>query len=62
MKEEFLKEFKALWKKYDSSITFSVDESSDTYGLYDEKMVIESRNETWLEVSGWGIDYTDIKE
>ncbi len=67
MKEEFLKELKALLDKYDVSISFSVGSSSDTHGLYDEKIVIDHRisknsfkEETWLEVDGWGLSAHDI--
>ena len=68
MKEQFLKELKALLDKYDASISFSVGSCSDTHGLYDEKMVIDHRiskdsfkEETWLEVDGWCIGATDIE-
>jgi hypothetical protein len=61
MKKEFLSELKALLKKYDVTIGFSVSECSDTYGLNDEKMIIYHKDENWLEVYGWGIDHTDIQ-
>ncbi len=68
MREEFLRELKALMEKYDVSIGFSVGECSDTHGLYDEKLVIDHRlkkgsfkEETWLTVHGWWMGSTDIE-
>lgn len=66
MKEEFLKEFRALLEKYNVGISFSVDECSDTHGLYDEKMIVYHtipgtyKNEDWMVVEGWGIDKSDF--
>jgi radical SAM superfamily enzyme YgiQ (UPF0313 family) len=64
MRDEFLRELKALMEKYDVSIGFSV---GDTQGLYDEKVVIDHRisreswkEETWLEVDGWWLGSEDI--
>ncbi len=62
MKQEFLKEFKALLEKYNVEINFRVADCSDTYGLYNERMVIEHKDETWFETHGWGIIASDIKE
>ncbi len=62
MKDEFLKEFKALLEKYDVSISFSVSACSDTHGLYDEKMVIDHKQETWLELNGWCISSYELKD
>jgi hypothetical protein len=62
MKEEFLKEFKALLEKYDVSINFSVSGCSDTHGLYDEKMVIDHKDKIWFEVNGWCIDACELKD
>jgi hypothetical protein len=67
MKQEFLKEFKALLEKYNVGISFSVSDCSDTYGLSDEKLVVYHREpktyhtETWLEVDGWALDKNDIE-
>lgn len=68
MREEFLRELKALMKKYDVSIGFSVGSCSDTHGLYDEMLVIDHRikegsfkEETWLTVDGWWMNSTDIE-
>jgi len=64
MKETFLAELKKLLQEHNVTIGFDVSPCSDTHGLYDEKIVItkhEGFNEkTWLEVSGWGIDASDI--
>ena len=66
MKQEFLKEFKALLEKYNVTISFNVGSGSDTHGLYDEKMTVyhtvpnSFKTEDWIEVSGWGIDKNDI--
>ena len=61
MKEEFLKELKALLEKHNASIGFSVSEFSDTYGLYDEKMIVEIGNDIVAEVAGWWITAGDLK-
>ncbi len=61
MKKEFLSELKALLKKYDVAIGFSVSECSDTHGLSGEKMIIYHKDKNWLEVYGWEINHTDIK-
>jgi hypothetical protein len=49
--------------EYKANICFSVGKSSDTWGLYDEKMVITVKDEstrygrkTIKEVDGWGVD------
>ena len=60
-KTQFLKEFKDLLERYNVSINFNVSECSDTYGLNEERITIDSSNEEWLSVDGWGIDASDIK-
>lgn len=69
MKEQFLQELKELLEKYDVNIGFSVSPCSDTHGLNDEKIVIDHRisknsfkEERWLEVYGWGLGASDIKQ
>jgi hypothetical protein len=68
MKEEFLKEFRALLEKYNVGIAFTVGECSDTYGLYDEKMIVYRtvpgtfKDEDWMVVDGWAIDISDFKD
>lgn len=68
MKDEFLRELKALLEKYRVSIGFSVGECSDTYGLYDEQVCIDHQispesfhEERWLSVDGWWMDAKDIE-
>lgn len=64
----FRADFKRLLTQYNASISFNVDDGSDTYGLTGEHMTVETRmNDKWdyhtmLEVCGWGIDKSDIKE
>ena len=59
-KAEFLKELKKLLKTYSVSIGFKVSDSSDTYGLSDERMVVTQSKDTWLTVDGWHLSYKDI--
>lgn len=63
-KENFQKELKALLEKYNVRIMFSVSDCSDTYGLYEEKMIIYHRNphytKTLIEVDGWSIGAEDL--
>ncbi len=59
-KAEFLKELKKLLKTYNVSIGFKVSDSSDTYGLSDERMVVTQSKDTWLTVDGWHLSYKDI--
>lgn len=59
-KDSFRQELKELLEKYNVSIGFSVSECSDTYGLYDEKIIIRHNNEKWIEVDGWVIDGSDL--
>jgi hypothetical protein len=67
-REQFLSELKALLEKYRVSIGFEVGECSDTFGLYDEKIVIDHRVDglifpvwkTWLETPGWNLGADDI--
>ena len=56
----FLKELKELLKKYNASIGFSVGKSSDTYGLYDEKMTIDVDKNNIINVDGWAFDQSDL--
>lgn len=65
---EFLKEFRALLLKHNVLISFDVSPCSDTYGLYDERIVLTKRPEhgfkdvEWLSVEGWSIDASDVPE
>lgn len=66
---EFKRKFSALLKEYNVMIGFSVGESSDTYGLHGERIVVSTRtdrvNKTAateiMSVEGWWMDHTDIK-
>jgi hypothetical protein len=66
MNDEFRLELKALLKKHNAFICFSVGECSDTHGLYDEKMVIGQTIPGTLqeidlfEVDGWSIGSNDL--
>lgn len=59
--KSFKEEFKTLLEKYNVTIGFSVSDCSDTYGLYDEKIVVYNDSNNIIEVQGWSIDYRDIE-
>lgn len=60
----FRKEFKALLEKYNASIDFSCSDGSDTYGIYDEKMVVcfnyKNRNVGFDLCNGWSVGEYDL--
>ncbi len=69
--DEFKQELQALLAKYDASIGFSVGESSDTHGLYNERIEVyfsglepggrfKTVTETVKLVDGWGVDSSDL--
>lgn len=65
--KQFRAELKALLEKYRVSISFSVSECSDTYGLSGEKMVISHRPDPKsfrevdiVEIRGWVIDAFEL--
>ena len=60
--ENFTNELKALLKKYDVGIAFSVDSCSDTHGLCDEKIVVypNKGGKNIIEVDGYCMDSSDI--
>ena len=67
--QSFRAELKALLEKYNAYINFSVGPGSDTYGLYEEKMVISHRPDPKsfrevdiIEIDGWGISAYDLKD
>lgn len=62
MENEFKKELKALLGKYNACIYFSVSGDSDTYALYDEKLIVEfnQNNNKITLVDGWALDKTDL--
>lgn len=66
---EFKVELKALLKKYNASIGFTCDASSDTYGITGEKLVADLRDDAdsgrsiQVELSdgfGWWISAEDL--
>lgn len=59
-KGNFLLELKELLSKYDATIGFTVSSDSDTYGLYEEAMIIKSGGANVLRVEGWAFDANDI--
>jgi hypothetical protein len=67
MKEEFMKELKALLEKYNVCISATVGKGSDTHGIYDEQIVVyhqigdSFKTEDWLIVDGWSLDKNDIE-
>jgi len=60
IQKEFLKELKNLLKKYNAGITFAVSDTSDTYGLSDERLEIYIDNKTICKINGWSMDKTDL--
>ena len=64
--KDFLKELRVLLEKYNASIDFDVDDSSDTYGLYGACMAINIKHKDRYEyreilnVNGWSIDSSDL--
>lgn len=61
--KEFLKELHKLLLKYDASIYWTCDDCSDTYGIYDEKMVIDMFGQKDIEFTNSNsIDKYDIED
>ena len=61
--KEFLEDLESLLRKHNVSICLYYDDASDTYGMYDERMVIlNNKEEELLSVPGYGMDASDIKE
>ena len=59
-KEDFKKELKELLSKYNAVISFTCGDSSDTYGLYDDHLIIEIGQETIFESDNWYIGSNSI--
>lgn len=61
---EFRKELRALLEKYNASIDFSCSDCSDTYGIYDAKMVacftLRDRMLAFDLNTGWSVDKHDF--
>jgi len=58
--EQFLQELGLLMKKYNATIAFEVGDGSDTYGLYDEKMVCSVEDEDITITRSWCFDTSDL--
>jgi len=58
--KNFKKELKELMNKYNVSIGFTCDDSSDTYGLFDDHIVIEMDNEVVIESDGWWLNKNEF--
>ncbi|RLE45918.1 hypothetical protein DRJ25_04950 [Candidatus Woesearchaeota archaeon] len=56
----FKKKLKKLLSDYHASIGFACGEYSDTYGLYDEHMVVDIDDKVVIKAQGWWLDATDI--
>lgn len=64
-KAEFLAKLKALMQEHNVVIAFSVDDISETSGLWGETMLIEGigDNDKWThEVEGWEINADNLIE
>jgi len=62
VKQEFLKELKALMEKHNASIEAGVGFGSDTHGIWDEHIdICDHRDKTLLRVQGWSLGHEDIK-
>ncbi len=61
-KQEFVKELRELFQKYNVSIQAGVGENSDTHGISDEHIEIYSNFDykTILMVNGWSLDQTNL--
>lgn len=61
---EFRRELKALLEKYNVSIDFSCSDCSDTYGIYDAKMVacfnLSDKMLAFDLNNGWSVDKHDF--
>ena len=62
-KQEFIKDLKALLEKNNVYITFEVGESSDTHGLYNERLELcnGETNKPFLRVEGWVLTHSDLQ-
>lgn len=59
--EQFKQELKSLLAKYEVSIGFDCDDSSDTHGIYDGRIVVfDKRDKELFSAPGWSLSATDI--
>ena len=57
----FKAELKALLKKYNAEIGFSLSDCSDTHGINGEKIVVSIDNGKDIDlVAGWGLGHYDL--
>lgn len=61
--KEFKKELSELLKRYDVGIGFTCGTGSDTYGLYDDRIVIQENGteKNIIEADGWWLSESDIE-
>ncbi len=60
MNDNFISELKGLLLKYNASIELDYADCSDTYGMYDVRMLVSVGNKTLVEVDGWSIEAEDL--
>nr|DAQ92047.1 MAG TPA: 33 kDa chaperonin [Caudoviricetes sp.] len=60
---EFLNELKSLLEKHDATIGFNCADCSDTYGLYEERIVAQvGRGKEISMASGWDCGAENVTE
>lgn len=61
--KDLKKDLCELLMKYNVSIGFSCSDSSDTYGLYDDHIVIQDNDsrENILETDGWWLNASCLR-
>lgn len=61
--KDLKKDLCELLMKYNVSIGFSCSDSSDTYGLYDDHIVIQDNDsrENILETDGWWLNASYLR-
>lgn len=61
--KDLKKDLCELLMKYNVSIGFSCSDDSDTYGLYDDHIVIQDNNsrENILETDGWWLNTSYLR-
>lgn len=61
--ENLKKDLLQLFMKYNISIGFSCADCSDTYGLYDDHIVIQENDsrKNVLETDGWWLGISDLR-
>lgn len=61
--KDLKKDLLQLFMKYNVSIGFTCADCSDTYGLYDDHIVIQDNNsrENVLETDGWWLNISHLQ-